>query len=387
MIIGIDGNEANVEKRVGISEYAFELLAQFSKLSVRQWTRNLKFIIYLKEKPREDLPKEREGFEYRVVGPKKLWTQIGLPLALFNDCRLKGRQINVFFTPTHYAPRFSPVPTVISVMDLSYIHYPKLFKKTDFYQLRSWTAYSIRKATRVFTISQASKNDIINHYAVSKEKVVVTYPGIKLKTQMPKLKSTPPVGGQNSNILEKYSIDKKYILFVGTLQPRKNIVRLIEAFSKIVDKQIQLVIIGKKGWMYEDILLAPKKYNVESRVKFLEFVPGEELPIFYKNALCFVLPSLYEGFGLPVLEAMQEGCPVITSNISSLPEAGGDAALYIDPKDTNDIAEKIEEVIKNESVRNKMIQKGYDQVKKFSWEKTAQETLKILEEVAKDNER
>lgn len=188
---------------------------------------------------------------------------------------------------------------------------------------------------------------------------------------------------QNSKLLkEKYKINKKYILFVGTLQPRKNIVRLIEAFSKIHhQQQLNLVIVGKKGWMYEEILEAPKQYGIENQIKFLEFVPDEDLSLLYKNALCFVLPSLYEGFGLPVLEAMTQGCPVITSNVSSLPEAGGDAALYVDPEDVDDIAAKMQSLVKDEELRKTLIEKGYKQVKKFSWEKAARETLKVLEEV------
>ena len=188
---------------------------------------------------------------------------------------------------------------------------------------------------------------------------------------------------QNSKLLkEKYKINKKYILFVGTLQPRKNIVRLIEAFSKIHhQQQLNLVIVGKKGWMYEEILEAPKQYGIENQIKFLEFVPDEDLSLLYKNALCFVLPSLYEGFGLPVLEAMTQGCPVITSNVSSLPEAGGDAALYVNPEDVDEIAAKMQSLVKDEELRKTLIEKGYKQVKKFSWEKAARETLKVLEEV------
>lgn len=136
--------------------------------------------------------------------------------------------------------------------------------------------------------------------------------------------------------------------------------------------------------MYEEILEAPKKFNIVNRVKFLEFVSNEDLPFLYQNAECFVLPSLYEGFGLPVLEAMRYGCPCVISNISSLPEAGGDAAFYFDPSNASDIAAKIEMVLNDEKLRKEMIEKGYKQVKKFSWEKTAQETLKVLEEVARN---
>ncbi len=361
MIIGIDGNEANVKNRVGIGEYAYELLKQLNEFK----TQNLDFRIYLKDNPLSDMPNESSNWKYKVIGPKKMWTQIALPFRLM----FEKEKTDVFFTPSHYAPRYSPTSTAISIMDLSYIHFPDLFKKNDLYQLINWTRYSAVNAKLIFTISKSSKSDIIREYKVDSKKIVVTYPGIK---QLKDMKNTD---------LKKFGIDKQYLLFVGTLQPRKNTSRLIEAFSKIEDKKVDLVIVGKKGWLYEEILAAPDKYKVRDRVKFLDFVTNEDLPSLYKNAKCFVLPSLYEGFGLPVLEAMKYGCPVITSNISSLPEAGGDAAVYIDPENVSDITTKINQVLKNEKLRAQMIKKGYEQVKKFSWEKTARETLKALEEL------
>jgi len=374
MTIGIDGNEANVENRVGIGEYAFELLRQFEQFKIN----NLQLIIYLKNKPRVDLPKERIGWKYKVFGPRKLWTQFALPFSLY----FSRSRPDVFFTPSHYAPRFSPCPTVISIMDLSYIHFPEMFKKSDLYQLRNWTAYSIRNAKKVLTISQASKNDIIKEYGIPEGRVAVIYPGIKFEIRNSKSETNTEFKMQNLKLLkEKYNIDGEYILYVGTIQPRKNIARLIEAFPKIKNK-LQLVIVGKKGWLYEEILEAPNKFNIQDRVRFLDFVPDKDLPVFYKNAICFVLPSLYEGFGLPVLEAMRYGCPVITSNVSSLPEAGGDAALYVDPLSVIDIKKNLELIIDNSELRKELIKKGYEQAARFSWEKTARETLKVLEEVA-----
>jgi glycosyltransferase involved in cell wall biosynthesis len=180
---------------------------------------------------------------------------------------------------------------------------------------------------------------------------------------------------------KKFGIAKPYILFVGTIQPRKNIAKLIEAVSLLKEKQVQLVVVGKKGWLWEEILAAPEKFKIADRVKFLDFVTNEDLPILYKNALCFVLPSLYEGFGLPVLEAMKFGCPTVISNVSSLPEVGGDASLYFDPQSVDDIAEKLDKVISDEKLRAEMTEKGYNQVKKFSWEKTAKQTLDVLLEL------
>lgn len=366
MIIGIDGNEANVEKRVGIGRYAYELLMQFARKSGPR----LKFQIYLKSDPLPDMPPGADFWQYKILKPGKLWTQWRLPLELF----VAADKPDVFFSPSHYAPRFSLVPTVVSIMDLSYIYFPQLFEKNDLYQLKNWTSYSARRAKKIITISNSSKNDIIEEYKVKPDKVEVTY-----------LAPYEIKGSDMDKVFKKYKIGNNFILFVGTLQPRKNIVRLVAAFSQVSQdylKDLQLVIIGKKGWQYEEILESPEKFGVEARVKFLENVDDQDLVVFYKNAKCFVLPSLYEGFGLPVLEAMQEGCPVIVSNVSSLPEAGGAACLYVDPEDPDDIADKIRKLLTDDNLRNELIAKGKKQVKKFSWEKTARETLKILREVA-----
>ncbi len=382
MKIGINGYETVVGrfgqeqqtglvKRVGSSEYIFRLLDGFYKIS--QEKASNQFFIFLPDNPGPDLFAETANWKYVVVPKKSIWTLIDLSWYFLTH----QVDLDVFFSPTHYLPIYCSYPCVISVMDLSFLHFPDFFQPKDLWQLRLWTKYSLKRAKRVLTISNASKNDIIKYYGVEDSKITVTYPGIKM------------LNGKNmSKVLEKYQIKKPYLLFVGTIQPRKNIVRLIEAFSQIVNnRNLQLTIVGRPGWMYEEIYKAPQKYGVKDKVKFLDNVSEEDLPYFYQNALCFILPSLYEGFGLPILEAMQNGCPVITSNISSMPEAGGEAALYVDPQKVEDIKKKIEMVITNEKLRSEMVKKGYEQIKKFSWEKTARETLKVLEEVAKGGEK
>ncbi|HVF69501.1 MAG TPA: glycosyltransferase family 1 protein, partial [Xanthomonadales bacterium] len=342
-------------------------MRQFAELRIK----NLEFRIYLKNNPRHDLPRASENWKYRVLKPRKLWTQLRLPLDLYMH---KSRP-DVFFSPSHYAPRFSPVPSVISVMDLSFLYYPELFNKRDLFQLHSWTAYSVKKAKKIITISNSSKNDIIKEYKIGPGGVYVTYPGIKSFTSL-----NPQIYAMNQ-LKTKYNLDKRYILFVGTVQPRKNIARLIEAFSKLDEKDLELVIVGKKGWLYEEIFEKPEQLGIEEKVKFLDQVTNDELPMLYKHAVCMVLPSLYEGFGLPILEAMKNDCPVITSNVSSLPEAGGDACLYVNPEEVDDIAETMSKLINDGKLRKELIEKGRKQVTKFSWENTARETLRVLEEV------
>jgi len=370
MVIGINGYEAVVPRfgydkeglpsRVGSGEFSFRLISEFSKDT------NNKYIIYLPKAPTSDMPQETENFRYSVFTTKKLWTMTGLSKRLYAD----KEKIDVFLSPTHYLPLFVPCPSVVSILDVSYLHFPKLFKKKDLYQLKIWGGYSIRKSSAVITISESSRSDIIRAYGLSPNKVTVAYPGL-----VEREKEDKPM----DELDKKYGVKGKYILFVGTLQPRKNIKRLIEAFSKLKDKDVDLVVVGKKGWMYDEIINSPSEFGVGNRVKFLDSVEDENLPTFYKNAIFFILPSLYEGFGLPVLEAMEYGCPVITSNVSSLPEAGGDAVLYVNPEDVKDITEKMQKLLQDDSLRKELVAKGREQVKKFSWKKTAEQTIKVLE--------
>lgn len=375
MNIGINGYEAVIPRfgydqetglpnRVGSGEVCFQWLKELAKIDKK----NL-YKIFIPVPPTNDMPEESDNWKYEIVRSKRLWTILGLSKKLRRE-----KTLDVFFTPTHYSPFFAPCPQVISILDVSYKHFPGLFNRKDLYQLALWGRYSVKKAAKIITISQSSKDDIIQEYGVASSKVTVAHLGVKESLTSPM---------KDTDLLEKYSVSTPYVLFVGTIQPRKNVKRLIQAFAEVVVKnpELRLVIIGKKGWQYEEILSEPGKLGITDKVIFLHDVSDSELASFYKNAEVFVLPSLYEGFGLPVLEAMKYKCPVITSNVSSLPEAGGDAALYVNPEETKDIAEKMEEVLSDKNLREKMVKKGEEQVKKFSWEKSAKEVLQVLEEV------
>jgi glycosyltransferase involved in cell wall biosynthesis len=371
MKIGINGYEAVVPRfgytkegipnRVGSAEVCFQLLVELSRLDKKN-----SYIIYLPCPPTKDMPEESARWRYRVVVARRFWTLFALPRALRHDMP------DIFFSPTHYSPFFIPMKTVLTILDVSYKYFPEMFTKKDLYKLSWWGKFSVRKSKKIITISESSKDDIIKTYGINAKNIEVIHLGIK---------KLPIANMTKEELFKKYSITMPYILFVGTLQPRKNLVRLIQAISLLKNKDIKLVIIGKKGWMYEDILSAPEKFDISDRVIFLHNVINSELPLFYKYASLFVLPSLYEGFGLPILEAMKYKCPVVTSKVSSLPEAGGEAALYINPEDVSEIAEKIDEVLVNTKLRERMVKLGDIQVKKFSWEKTASEVIKVFEEM------
>ncbi len=367
MMIGIDGYEANVTRRVGIGQYAFEMLRHIYRIIENK--KNVNVVVFLPTAPLPDMPAETDFWKYRVTGPGKLWTVIGLPLAM------RREHLDVMYSPTHYIPRFNSVPRVMAIMDVSYLKFPDLFRTKDLYQLRHWTAYAVAHTRKIFTISEASKNDIIKEYHVPADTVVVTYPGFTM--------------AQVSPIPAKYGISRNFILSVGTIQPRKNYTRLIEAFSVFLKlnrqkfSDLQLVIIGKKGWLYEDILAAPEKFGVAQHVKFLDFVPDSELPSFYQHAVCFALPSLYEGFGLPVLEAMAYKCPVVVSDVSSLPEIAGKAGIYVNADSAKSIAGGLLTAVRERNLiqGRTRVNEGLTQMKKFTWDKAAKKTLEVLEQV------
>jgi glycosyltransferase involved in cell wall biosynthesis len=362
MVIGVDGNEANVEKRVGVSVYALNLLKYFGKKS----NENVRFKVYLRTKPREDMPKENKYFKYEVVAGTFLWSQIFLPFRLFTK-----KDIDVFFSPAHYLPRFCPVPTVVTVHDLSYLFFPGDFLKKDLYKLRMWTKYSVESASRIIAVSETTKRDIVKSYKILPQKIKTVYNGYEKRHLLSESK------------LKLMDSNHQYILYVGTLQPRKNIDTLIKAFYKFTNlyPNFKLVIAGKKGWLYEKIFDLVTDLGLEDDVYFTDYISDNQLIFLYKNAFCFVMPSLYEGFGIPPLEAMSFGCPVISSKTSSLPEISGDAALYFNPKDSFDLVEKLKKLKENPELRKSMIKKGAARIKQFSWENCADTTLSLIQSV------
>ncbi len=368
MKIGLDGNEANVKNRVGSGQYAYAMLCEFAKNKTHD------FNVYLKEHPQDDMPRETSNFHYTVFGPKKIWTQIALPLKLSF-----GQKLDIFFTLGHYGPRFARIPYAVTIFDLSYLHFPELFNKDDLYQLTNWSKYSIQKSEHIFAISNSTKDDIIKNYKIDPSKVSVTYMGYNSSLFKPQ--SKPIV----DKIKSKYKIIGDYIIFIGTLQPRKNIGGLIEAFGQLIRNQesgisnLSLVVVGRKGWLYDSIFEKVKDLGLEDKIIFTDFVPQNDLPPLLAGAKVYVLPSLFEGFGIPVIEAQACGVPVVVSNNSSLPEVVKNSGITVDPTSVKSIAGGIERILTNPKLAMDLSQKGFINAKRFSWQKCAQETLKVLE--------
>ena len=377
MIIGIDGNEANLENRVGVNQYCFELLWATSRLQ-DEWKSRHRVIVYLKDKPLNDLPKESKYFRYRAIPGGGAWIIKKLMPSLFSE----RPRPDIFFSPSHYVPPFSPVPRVCSIMDLGYLKFSGQFKKYDFWQLKIWSAYSIYVSKAVIAISNSTKKDIVRHYSFASSKTFVTplaYDKKKFNTRI------------NPNdvrrVRNRYSIVNDYVLYLGTLKPSKNIEGLLTAWSKINKDfpDVKLVIAGKKGWLYGTIFEKVRELKLTKDIIVIpDYVPEKDKTGLIKGAKLFVLPSFWEGFGLDALNAMACGVPVVVSNVGSLPEVVGGSAILIDPYNVNSIARGIKKVLSMPQEQyNTLVQKGLKQAEKFSWEKTARKTLQILEKAAK----
>ena len=369
MHIAVDGNEANVTKRVGIGEYAYQVLTNLYKSDLKN-----RYTIFLKNLP-NNLPPQRENWDYEIIGPSFLWSQIAFPFHLMTH-----QEYDVVFTPTHYAPRVSNIPTVVSIMDLSYLYYPHLFKKSDLFKLKNWSSYSVKNASYVLTISNFSKRAIVKNYKISENKIIVTYPGFDSKVY-----NISHSNADVEKIKKKYHLNR-YIMFVGTIQPRKNLSMLVKAYSKIVKRypDLKLVLIGKKGWLFEPIFNEMQYFLDKRQILYLDYLEDKEVNLLYSGAELSVLPSLYEGFGLTVVEAMASGCLVAVSNVSSLPEIAENAAYYFDPLSENDMANTITKVITQDAIKRKtMISKGLEQAKKYSWEVCGKKKLDALKRFEK----
>ena len=375
IIIGVDGNEANIKDKVGVNVYAFELLCSIYKLQ-DEWKGRYKFVIYLQDQPRKDLPKETESWEYKVKPGRGLWVITRLMPELF----FGKPQPDVFWTPSHYLPPFSPMPKMCSIMDLGYLKFSAQFKKYDFWQLKLWTAWSLLVSKRVIAISESTLKDIVRHYPFSVRKIRVTQLGYD------RGKFNLNISERNVRLIKKKYSLKHYVLFLSTLKPSKNVVGLVEAWVKILNKypNFKLVIGGKKGWMYAKIFESVKKLSLEDKIIFTGFVPEAEKPALIKGAAVFIMPSFWEGFGIDVLSAMACGVPVVVSNQGSLPEVVGKSGIVVDPYDVTSMATGLDKVLSmSTSEYNKLVKKQLAHAENFSWEKTARKTLEVLEELTK----
>ena len=319
MLIGIDASRSVAQERTGTENYSLNLICHLLALGSDHHYR-----LYF-NRPPSFPPKVFWGeggaatlrpCGLRVMPFPRLWTHLRL------SWEMARHPPDLLFVPAHVLPLVHPRRSVVTIHDLGYLYYPQAHCLLDRLYLDLSTRYSARAATHLVADSSATKRDLIERYGVEPNKITVVYPGYDDTVFQP-VRDEKAIGA----VRAKYGVAGDYILFVGTLQPRKNLIRLIEAYWKLEVGNWKLVIAGKKGWLYREIFQQVEKLGLEGKVVFTGYVPEGDLPALLSGARLFVFPSLYEGFGLPVLEAMACGTPVVCSNVSSLPEVAGDAAL------------------------------------------------------------
>lgn len=315
-----------------------------------------------------DWPNSAE-VETRVIPWPRLWTHLRLA------AELRQHPPDRLFVPAHVLPLYCPVPAVVTVHDLGYKHYPTTHRLFDRWYLDWTTRRHTRVARHILADSQATKQDLIDFYRADPQRISVVYLG---RDESLTRVADPLIIERTK---AKYGVDGDYLLHLGTLHPRKNLVRLIEAFQLAgpqLPPALKLVIAGQKGWLYDEIFARVQSLGLTGRILFPGYVDDADKPALLSGALAYIFPSLYEGFGLPVLEAMTCQTPVLTSRVSSLPEVAGDAALLIDPHSSDDIAAGLVRLVGDADLRHRLIEQGLKQIDQFSWDKAAKQILEIL---------
>lgn len=379
MKIAIDASELANRREDGTQIYLYNLLKNIAEIDKKN-----QYFLYYQNEPKKLI--ESPNFKHIVKPWPIYWTQSRLPFLLFKE------KSDVLFMPIQTLPFLAParLKTIITIHDLAFLMYPETFLFGDRVKHKVFAWHAVKRADRVIAVSESTKNDIVKFYGTRPEKINIVHHGydknlFRPARQRPEPQAMAGEPFQNERdcdtieqIKRKYRIKKLYLLYVGALQPRKNILGLVKAFELLNNNQYQLVIAGGKAWLYDEMFGYVKKSPLQNNIIFTGRFETGELPPLLWGAEVFVLPSFYEGFGLPVIEAMACGTPVITSNISSLPEVAGKAALLIDPNKPEQITDAIRKILVDKDLKQKMTKDGFENIKKFSWEKCARETLDVF---------
>ena len=429
--IGIDASRAFVSEPTGVEYYSLNIIKKLAEIDKVN-----DYILYLRpgQQVNFTIP---QNFKIKTINMRYLWTQVGLARELFVN------PVDLLFVPAHTLPLLSKwvmreLPVVVTVHGLEGKYLPQSGNYLA-HIYRNWSIeWSVKYADRLIAVSQDTMQDVVKTYQVEAKKLRVIHEGVDLKrfsnTKLKEKRPSAKNNAQSSRVLRKYGIEGDYILFVGTVQPRKNLERLIQAFAKVLELSnskpiassredskttmhasigakngtekknnintknikniknnfslsLKLVIAGGYGWMYEPITYAPKKFGIEDKVIFTGRIDDSELEDLYKEAKAFVLPSITEGFGLPVLEAQAAGVPVVASTGGALKEVGGEGALYVNPLSVGEIKEALMKVLTNKNIRENLTKKGYQNVLGFSWEQAAHNSLKYFIEILENKEK
>jgi glycosyltransferase involved in cell wall biosynthesis len=364
LTIAIDASRTTTAQRTGTENYALQLIRALLALDTPHHYR-----LYFRDTPPAGLFADHSQAKRWVISAPRLWTHTRFALSLWRT------RPDVTFVPAHTLPLWFPGPAVVTVHDLGYVYFPGAHPRLSRLYLDWSTRHSVGRATRIIADSLATSRDLAAHYGVAENRMALVYPGVD--------ESLAPVSDSQAlaALRSRYGLPERYLLFVGTLQPRKNIARIVQGYARWRARQakpdVALVLAGQQGWLYDPQWTA----GVEG-VILPGYVADADVAALYSGAVGLVFPTLHEGFGFPVLEAMRCGTPVITSSTSSLPEVAGDAALLVDARDIEAIAEAMGRVVTDQALRADLVAKGYRQAAQFTWRRAAEQTLQVLERAA-----
>lgn len=351
--IAIDASKTTIPKTTGTEYYARALIRALIAINTQH-----ELHLYFRDSPPADLFPPNPLVHTHVIPFRRVWTHIRFAWELWRS------RPEVTFVPAHTLPFFFPKRAVVTVHDLGYKHFPEAHPSKGRLYLDMTTRYSAWRAMHILADSHATADDLTLFYGTSPQKMSVVYPATETLT----------VG----NLPDHPALQDPYFLFIGTLQPRKNIARITEAyrqFRQTAKNPPNLVLAGAKGWLYDEAWMQGEG------IYTLGYINEADKGALYTHARALVFPSLYEGFGFPILEAMGCGTPVITSTTSSCPEVAGDAAILVNPENTAELVQALHQINDDAVLRENLRQKGFAQYGQFSWEESARRVMAILEQV------
>jgi glycosyltransferase involved in cell wall biosynthesis len=370
MRVGIDATAVPLQ-RTGAGNYIVNLIRTLGHVD-----RSNEYVIFGKSAHEEELSPDGEAANIRFIrqdfpgrGARLAWEQVGLP------GQVRAHRLDVLHSPHYTMPLRHSARSVVTFCDMTFVLHPELHQMVKRVFFPTMMRLSARRADRLIAISESTRDDLVRMWGVDRAKVTA----IPLAAD-PEFRPRDPA--EIAETCGRYGLRPgDYILYVGMLEPRKNVDRLVEAFGLVADKLpgVDLVIAGRRGWMYDQIFARVEALGLGDRVRFTGYVLSRDLPALYGGARLFAYPSKYEGFGIPVLEAMSCGAPVVTTNVSSMPEVAGDATVLVAPDDVGGLAEALLRVSTDHALRDDLECRGLARAKTFSWERCARETIAVYE--------
>ena len=370
MRIGIDATALPLQ-RTGVANYVFGLLGGLAGVDQHNT-----YVVFAKPVHIAQFGITKPNFslvpvELRARGLRLAWEQVGLPR------QVRRRQLDLLHSPHYTMPLRHAARAVVTFCDMTFLLHPELHQAVKRLYFPAMMRWSARNADRLITISESTRDDLVRMWGLDPGRVTAVQLAAGAEYE-------PPAPERIAAVCARHGLRPGgYALYVGVLEPRKNVDRLVAAFGQAADRLdgLDLVIAGKRGWMYGQIFAQVEALGLTNRVRFPGYVAMEDLPALYSGARLFAYPSRYEGFGLPVLEAMRCGVPVVTTNVSSMPEVAGDAALFVHPDDVTGLAAAMVRLVSDPTTAQDLVHRGRARATRFSWERCARETLRVYEQV------